>query len=364
MKRITKSLVLLCAAAPLMMASAPGQTNVSPSVRPRANPTDLFTNDIIAKGKGVSVNRAQLDEAINGLTAGAAANGQSIPPDRMAMLEQQILQRLIQVQLLTDKATDADKAAGKEMAFKRIEEIKTRAGSDDALDRQLKLAGMTRADFLSKVTEESVAETVLKREMNVNVTDADAKKFYDDNPAKFEVPEAIRVSHILVLTQDPTGAPLPEAQKAAKHKQLEDILKRARAGEDFAKLAKQYSEDPGSKDKGGEYTFGRSQMPPEFETAAFALNTNQISDIVTTAYGYHIVKLLEKIPAHKTGFDKVKTEIKDYLEAQAMQKQVPDYMKKIEKEAEVQILDDKLKPPPEIDSPATAIPPTPKAGGK
>src|ERR1017187_1477878 len=106
MKRITKSLVLLCAAAPLMMASAPGQTNaISPGpgavsgpnsnapVKAHANPTDLFTNDIVAKGKGVSVNRAQLDEALNGLTAGAAARGQSIPPDQMTMLEQQILQQ-------------------------------------------------------------------------------------------------------------------------------------------------------------------------------------------------------------------------------------------------------------------------------
>ena len=98
---------------------------------------------------------------------------------------------------------------------------------------------------------------------------------------------------------------MTEEQKAAKRKEMEGLLKRARAGEDFAKLAKEYSEDPGSKDKGGEYTFPRGQMVPEFEAAAFSLNTNQVSDIVTTRFGYHIIKLSEKIPAQKVEFAKV-----------------------------------------------------------
>ena len=83
---------------------------------------------------------------------------------------------------------------------------------------------------------------------------------------------------------------------------MEGLLKRARAGEDFAKLAKEYSEDPGSKDKGGEYKFPRGQMVPEFEAAAFSLGTNQVSDIVTTRFGYHIIKLSEKIPARKVEY--------------------------------------------------------------
>src|SRR5207248_9897523 len=122
-----------------------------------------------------------------------------------------------------------------------------------------------------------------------------------------------------------------EVQKTAKHKQLEGILKRAREGEDFAKLAKEYSEDVVSKEKGGEYTFPRGQMVPEFEAAAFSLNTNQISDIVTTQFGYHIIKLSEKIPAKKMEFAKVAPDIKEGLKQQAMQKLIPDYMDKLKK---------------------------------
>jgi parvulin-like peptidyl-prolyl isomerase len=205
---------------------------------------------------------------------------------------------------------------------------------------------------LTEWTDSATAENVLKRELKVNITDADAQKYYDENPARFEQPEMVRASHILLMTTDPkTNAELTDSQKAAKRKELEGILKRARAGEDFAALAKEYSEDPGSKDKGGEYKFPKGQMMPEFEAAAFSLNTNQISDIVTTKYGYHIIKLSEKIPAQKVAFAKALSDIKDGLTQQALQKQFPDYLQKLKKEAGVEILDEKLKPKETADTP-------------
>jgi parvulin-like peptidyl-prolyl isomerase len=137
---------------------------------------------------------------------------------------------------------------------------------------------------------------------------------------------------------------------------MEGILKRARDGEDFAKLAKENSEDPGSKDKGGEYTFPRGQMVPEFEAAAFSLKTNQVSDIVTTQFGYHIIKLSEKIPAKKVEFEKVSTEITDYLKQQQTQKQLPDYISKLKKESGLEILDEKLKPKETANASSLPIP--------
>ena len=299
---------------------------------------------MVAKGKGVKVTRGQLDDEVIRVKAQAAGRNQNIPPEQMGMMERQILEQLIQVQLLQAKATEADKAAGKALAEKRFEEAKTRLGSEDALNRQLKLMGATREEVMGKWAESATAETVLKRELKVNVTDADVKKYYDDNPARFEEPEMVRASHILLLTTDPkTNAELTEDQKPAKHKEMEGLLKRARAGEDFAKLAKKYSEDPGSKEKGGEYTFARGRMVPEFEAAAFSLQSNQVSDIVTTKFGYHIIKLNEKIPAKKVEFEKAASDIKDGLTQQELQKLYPDYLAKLRKDAGVEILDEKLK---------------------
>ena len=347
-------LLFLAASLPVWGATPdkPATPNATAAAKPASDTTSLFGTVVVAKGKGVEVTRAQLDDKVIRLKAQAAGRGQPIPPEHMAMVDQQVLDQLIQVQLLQAKATAADKTAGKALAEKRFEEAKTRLGSEDALNRQLKLMGTTREEVIAEWTDSATAESVLKRELKVSVTDEDAKKFYDDNPARFEQPEMIRASHILMMTTDPkAGTEMTADQKAAKHKAMEGLLKRARAGEDFALLAKEYSEDPGSKDKGGEYKFPKGQMVPEFEAAAMALKTNEVSDIVTTKYGYHIIKLSEKIPAQKVEYAKAATDIKDGLTQQALQKQFPDYLAKLKQEAGVESLDEKLKPKETAETP-------------
>jgi peptidyl-prolyl cis-trans isomerase C len=370
MKSTIQFLVLLLVATALPVWGAtpdrPAATNGAAPSKSDLMPSELFGSKVVAQGKGVKVTRGMLDDEVIRVKAQAAARNQNIPSEQMGLMERQILEQLIQVQLLQAKATEADKAAGKVLAEKRFEEAKTRLGSEEAHNRQMKLMGATREEVLAKWAESATAETVLKRELKVNVTDADVRKYFDDNPARFEEPEMVRASHILLMTTDPkTNTELTEDQKTAKHKEMEGLLKRARAGEDFAELAKKYSEDPGSKDKGGEYKFPRGQMVPEFEAAAFSLGTNQVSDIVTTRYGYHIIKLSEKIPAKKVEFEKAASDIKEGLTQQELQKQFPDYLDKLKKEAGVEILDEKLKaqelPPP---SPKPAGLPPVKPGAK
>ena len=360
MKKMIKSLVLLITAATLeAWAATPDQpvsTN-APSAKPALKAPDLFVDNVVAKGKGVEVKRGQLDDEVMRLRSQAASGGQAIPAEQLQMVEQKVLDQLIGIQLLLAKATDSDKTAGKGVAEKRFEDIKTRLGSDETLNRRLKAEGITRDELLSKWSDAATAEAVVKRELQVSVSPEEAKKYYDDNPARFEQPEMVRASHILLSTRDAnTNAELPEDKKVAKRKQMEELLKRARAGEDFAKLAKEYSEDPASKDKGGEYKFPRGQMAAEFEAAAFSLNTNQISDIVTTMFGYHIIKQSEKIPSRKEAFAGPETKsillkpdgsnatIREILSDLAMQKQIPTFFAKLKKDAGVEILDEKLKP--------------------
>ena len=345
---------------------------------------------MIAKGKGFEIKRSQLDEEVFRLKGQVAARGRTVSPEEALALEKQVLDQLIQLALLRGRATDAEKAAAKEAADKRVEEAQTALGSQEAFNRRLKAEGLTREQLLNKWTEGVAAESAAKREMNVKVSDEDAKKYYESKPGNFEAPEMVRVSHILLSTTDPNDTnpdpsrkkELSEPEKKAKRKQAEDLLKRARDGEDFTKLAREFSEDPAVKQNNGEYKFSREDpFVPEFKAAAFSLNTNQISDIVTTMFGYHIIKLWEKIPARTEPFSGPDTKatlrrpdgqyvtatIKEILTNETLSKQFPDYIKKLRKEADVQILDDKLKP--DLTADATASEPgvdalVPKAAAK
>ncbi|MGD0206790.1 MAG: peptidylprolyl isomerase [Verrucomicrobiota bacterium] len=332
-------------------ASANAATNAPASTATNDNSqaamTALFGDPVIAKGNGFEIKRSELDGVMMGIKSTAAARGQTIPPAQLAQFEGQLLDRLIQDQLLLQKATDADRTNGVQKAGLQMNVLLERFGSQEALERQLKATGMTVAELRSKITQENTAQAVKIRELNITVTDGETKQFYDNptNLADFEQPEMVHVRHILLMTMDPvTRTPLAADQQKAKQKQMDDLLKRIRGGADFAALAKQYSEDPGSKDNGGELpAFPRGQMVPEFEAAAFSLTNNQVSDVVTSTYGYHVIKLLDKTPAKKVDYATVAPKIKDFLTQQKTEKLAPAYLEKLRKAADVQILDADLK---------------------
>jgi parvulin-like peptidyl-prolyl isomerase len=342
-RKITSLLLLFttCVAAPGWAAAAePAQTNPPPSA-PSATSTDY----LLARGKGFEIRRSQLDREAAAALAQAGANGRTVNAEQRTELDRQVLEQIINVRLVLAKATDADKAAGKAAAERRYAAAKAKVDSEDTFKRQLKLMGTTPENLLAKWTEALTGQEVLKRELKIVITDQEAKAFYDENAKDFDLPETVRIRHILIATLDlRTGAELSADQKAGKHKEAEAVLKRARAGEDFAELAIAFSNDARSRAWGGSYTFSRGQMLAEIETAAFSMKTNQVSDIITTTNGYHVIKLLEKIPAHKIDYPAVAADIKSTLAQRAIQQQFPDYIDQLRKEAGVEVLNDDLKP--------------------
>lgn len=354
--------VLLLVSPALRAATAGTPTNLAAtdtnaSDNLNATMTKLFGDPVIAKGKGFKIKQSDLDTMMNGVRNAAAARGQVIPPARLNLVKLGMLDRLIDMQLLMQQATAADKAQGKQDFEKSLRELKTErkltdAEFDQKLDLQLKVEGMTREQWDKQNIDQAIAVVVLKHKFNVKPTEAEAKRFYDAHPADFEQPEMVHIARIYLSTRNlVTGAELSDKEQAAKKKQMEGILKRARAGESFEKLAKEYSEDPSVQENNGEYTIARGQSPPEFEAVAFSLNTNQISDIVTTANGYNLIKLLKKIPAKTEPYAGLKTKIagnlnltlRDVLVAQTIQAEAPRYLLGLRKAAGVEILDPELK---------------------
>jgi parvulin-like peptidyl-prolyl isomerase len=338
-------------------------TNAAP---PAMKLDDLLPDVAVARGKGFEVKRSQLDSAVVSAKTTAAARGRAIPAEQLPMMEKQMLDYLMVVQILKNKADDAEKATGKQNSDKRFEQIKARAGTEENLTRQLSAVGLTPELLHKSLQDEATAQAVMHSK--VTVTDEQVKKFYDDNPKEFEHPEIAHVAHILFVTSDPKSElPLTDDQKDAKKKKADEALKRVRAGEDFTKVLMECSEDMAVKDDGGELKFprGTSYIPPEFEVAAFALQTNQVSEVVTSKMGFHIIKLMEKIPAGKASLEEASPKVKEYLQNVEIEKMLPAYSAELRKEAGAEILDPKLKA---LEDAAPARPAAPgpgtNAGGK
>jgi len=349
---MNRTTTLLAAALAVAVLSAPsGGAAPAPATNATSASklTDLFGDPVVAKAKGAEIKRSELDKSLVPVKANYTARQQNLGAEQTALLEFQVLSEMMGVQLTLNKATDADKQKGREQFEKMLKRLKTDNKLTDEefeqkLATQLRVQDITRAQWEKQIVDKATVAFILERELKVSLSDEEVKKYYDEHPARFEQPEQVRASHILVGTRDPnTNAEMTEEQKKAKRKLADDLDKRAKAGEDFAKLAKEYSDDPGSKDNGGEYTFPRGQMVPEFEAAAFSLGTNQVSDVIATQFGYHIIKLSEKIPAKKIELAKIADDLKEGLKQQEMQKLLPDYFEKILKEANYEILDEKIK---------------------
>ena len=307
---------------------------------------------VLAKGQGVEIRRSELDDAFVAYRANLAARGQTLAENKREGVEAQLLDRMIVTELLVKNATTADRENAKTNAVKFFNDSRKSAQTDEEFSRHLRSLGLTLAQFTNRVMDQAVSEEVIIREVKSKITipEADVKRFWETNDEAFKQPELARASHILITTKDlKTGQTMTEEEKKAQKAKAEAVLARAKKGEDFTELVMTFSEDPGAKENKGEYKFARAKddprraMVPEFEKAAFALQPKGISDLVTTDYGYHIIKLHERIPAKKVDFADAQERIKDFLLQAALDKQMPVYFAKVKKAANVEILDEKLK---------------------
>jgi peptidyl-prolyl cis-trans isomerase D len=177
-----------------------------------------------------------------------------------------------------------------------------------------------------------------KLEQNIQPTDADLMQVYNENKDSYRLPERVNVRHIVLMTKEKD--PKQEATVKAK---ADDLVKQLRAakGANFAEMVKKYSEDPASKDKGGEYDgVVRGQMDPEFEKAAFSLKVGEIGDPVKTVYGYHILQVL----AHELAQLKPFNDVKAQLAADYKKQRVNDQMQQLADQVQAALTKDPLHP--------------------
>lgn len=291
---------------------------------------------VLAKVNGVAITRGDRDRALQEILAqGGGRGGQQPTPEMMPQMENAALDQLINIEVLYQKGKKLTVKDLEQKVDDKVGQTRKQFPSQADFEKALKGANITENKLKDLARRNIVIDNLMQKEVfsKITVTEADAKKFYDDNPDKFKMPERTQASHILISADQKAT---PEDKKKAKEK-AEAIRKRVAKGEDFATVAKAESNCP-SAAKGGDLGyFGKGQMVPEFEKAAAALKLGELSDVVESPFGYHIIKVMDRKPADTVKFAEVKDKIEDYLKSQKAQKPMTDYVDKIKKEAKVEI---------------------------
>lgn len=227
------------------------------------------------------------------------------------LIEKQLINETLKAKKIEVKDADVD-ARFDEMVQEFIKESGKKA---EDVDAELAKMGVSRANIKEQIRLQTGIEKLFEADPSYKaVSDEDAKKFYDESPQNFQHPEQVQASHILIKVDQNAD----EATKKAAKAKCEDLLKKVKAGGDFAALAKENSDCP-SKDKGGDLgMFEKGKMVPQFEQAAFAMKVGDVSDIVETQFGYHIIKLTNKQEAKTDSFADVKPKIVQYLKGKQM----------------------------------------------
>jgi peptidyl-prolyl cis-trans isomerase C len=296
-----------------------------------ASPSSVPLQGAVARVNGSDVDALELRRAKKVLL-----RGKTVPAEQQAALDRQAVEQLISAELLyqaaakleikdLDKQIDAKLAQGK-ARFKDEQEFK-KAIKDLEMDEKA-LREYTRRDLLiSRFVETTFASKAA-------VSEAEIRAFYDKNPEKFKRDETVKASHILIGADSTASA---DDRKKAREK-AEKLRKELAGGADFAALAKGNSTCPSSQQGGDLGFFGKGQMVPPFEKAAFALKPGEISDVVETQFGYHIIKLTERKPAETIGFNDVKARIEEFLKGQKANEAIQKYLEETRKTAKIEIL--------------------------
>jgi parvulin-like peptidyl-prolyl isomerase len=287
---------------------------------------------VVAVVNGVEIRQSAVNERLDKVMG---MMGGRMPVDQQAQFRQQFGQRVLEDMVMqTLLLGAADKAKVEVSAAdvaKALKELPLPPGQ--TLEQACQAQGLNKAEFEKDIATGLKIQKLLEKQTTgvAEVTDADVKKFYIENKPRMAQPETVTARHILVKFEQ--GA--DDKAKAQAKEKAEGLRKQLQNGADFAKLAKEHSDDPGSKNTGGEYTFPRGQMVPAFESAAFTQPLKEIGPLVETPFGYHIIQTLSKNAPKTPDFDEVKGDIRKHLENQGKGQVVQKYIEALRSKADI-----------------------------
>jgi peptidyl-prolyl cis-trans isomerase C len=282
---------------------------------------------------GVEVKKAEFERMLKTIEGRA---GQPIPPERRDEIVRGALDQLITYHLLSQESKSRGLKIEESEIDAKMAQLKAQFPTQDAFEKALKDRGMT----VESLRQDARVDLSVTKLMDAEVatmpgpSDAEAKDFYAKNPDKFKEDESVRASHILIRVDEKAD---PAAKKKARA-EIDAVLKQVKAGGDFAKLAQQHSQD-GSASQGGDLNyFTKGQMVGPFDKVAFELKPGQVSDVVTTQFGYHIIKVVDHKVGRTIPFEEAQAKIKDFLAGQKKQQHADSFIEGLKKKSKIEVL--------------------------
>jgi peptidyl-prolyl cis-trans isomerase C len=335
----TLAALLLSALPAFALEAASSTAKDQPAKAPSAQETvkeqpKTSPSDPMARVNGTVITRLELDRAMKVMLSQNQVQ-QPLPPELLEQAQDAALDQLASAELLYQEATKLEVKDLEKQVAEKVAQNRAKFSSDADFEKALKGVDMTLKDMQDFTRKDLIISNFIEKRYaeKITVSDAEAQKFYDDNLEKyFKKPESAQASHILIGIDEKAS---PEERKKAKEK-AEALLKRIKAGEDFAALAKSDSTCPSAPQGGDLGSFNRGQMVPPFENAAFALKKGEVSGVVETQFGYHIIKLTGKQEASAEKFADVKAKITGFLKREKTQTEVVELVAKLKKKATIE----------------------------
>jgi peptidyl-prolyl cis-trans isomerase SurA len=298
---------------------------------------DTVVEEIVARINNQIVTRSEYEHEQQQLTQEAQQQDAAHAKEIAEQGQKDVLRGLIDRQLLLEKGKDLGITADTEL-IKRLDEMRKQMKLDsmDDLEKAAEAQGVSFEDFKQNMRTEIITQQVIQREVggHINVTKEEEQKFYDDHKADLERPEQIKLSEILVSTEQAGD----DQQKidAAKAK-ADDLLKQIKAGAAFEEIAKKESQGPSAAQGGDLGEFKRGTLAKQLEDLTFGMKKDQVSDVIRTKQGFVILKVTEHQTAGIPPFNEIENRVQEGVYMQKLQPALREYLKRLREEAYIDI---------------------------
>lgn len=296
--------------------------------------SEKISNTKVAIVNGNEISDKALEFEMKQVKQRFSQQGITLSEDQAKEVRNKTLNNLINQELLYQDSQNKGIKVENEAVTERLAGIKKRFPSEADFEKTLKNVGLTEADLKEKIARGLAIEALISSQITdkIVISNEENKTFYDEHPEFFKKPGQVRASHILIKV-DPKA---DDTQKALAKQKIKTLQEKLKNGEDFGALAKEYSEGPSNVKNGDLGYFGSGQMVKPFEDAAFAMKPGEISEIVETQFGYHLIKVTDKKPATTVAYEEVKQKINQHLKQEKSKSEVEAYIKKLRSSAKIE----------------------------